>query len=58
MALRVRDNDSLSSIQTASATIANVLPTADANGPYEGTAETAVTFGGVVLWMLRRRPAG
>ena len=46
VALRVRDDDSVSPVQTADVTISNVLPTADANGPYAVADGTPVTFAG------------
>ena len=41
VALRVRDDDALSTIVTASVTVSNVLPTANAGGPYTGTVASA-----------------
>ena len=46
VSLRVRDDDATSDEVTASVTITNVLPTADAGGQYEVVEGTAVTFGG------------
>jgi len=46
VALRVRDDDSVSNIATASVTVTNVLPTANAGGPYTGNLGGPVTFAG------------
>ena len=46
VALRVRDDDTVSDVVTAAVTISNVLPTADAGGPYEVVDGTPVTFAG------------
>ena len=46
VALRVRDDDAISSIVTASVSIANVLPTANPGGPYTGRLGTLVAFAG------------
>ena len=46
VALRVRDDDSLSSVVTAFVTVANVQPTANAGGPYQGEVGSQVTFSG------------
>jgi PKD repeat protein len=45
----VTDNDGASDSDTATATIAaaNLAPTAEANGPYTGTAGIAVSFSSV-----------
>ena len=44
--LRVRDGADVSDIATTSVVVSNVLPTADAGGPYSGKAGTAITFSG------------
>ena len=44
VALRVRDDDAVSTVVTASVTVTNVLPTASAGGPYTGTLGTQVAF--------------
>ncbi|MCH8827309.1 MAG: PKD domain-containing protein [Chloroflexi bacterium] len=46
VALRVRDDDSVSNIATASVSVTNVLPTANAGGPYTGNLGSPVTFAG------------
>lgn len=46
VALRVRDDDSVSNIATASVSITNVLPTVNAGGPYSGNLGGPVTFAG------------
>lgn len=46
VALRVRDDDSVSNIATASVTVTDVLPTANAGGPYTGNLGGPVTFAG------------
>ena len=46
VALRVRDDDSTSQVATASVTVTNVLPTANAGGPYSGSVGSPVTFAG------------
>ena len=46
VALRVRDDDTVSDNATASVTVDNVLPTASAGGPYSGTAGTSIEFSG------------
>ena len=46
VALRVRDDDSVSSTVTAAVTVSNVLPTANAGGPYVGNLGSPVTFAG------------
>ena len=46
VALRVLDDDSASALATASVTVSNVVPTAKANGPYQTTVGTPLTFSG------------
>ena len=46
VALRVRDDDTVSPNATAAVTISNVLPTPDAGGPYVVNAGTSLTFSG------------
>ena len=49
VALRVRDDDSVSATVTAPVTVSNVAPTPNAGGPYAGTVGTPVTFGGSAI---------
>ena len=46
VALRVRDDDSTSQVATASVSVSNVLPTANAGGPYTGSVGSTITFAG------------
>ena len=46
-ALRVTDDDGATAIDTASVTVDNVDPSADAGGPYAGVEGSPITFGGI-----------
>ncbi len=47
VALRVRDDDTVSTTVTTSVSVANVLPTANAGGPYQDIVGAPVTFNGL-----------
>ena len=46
VALRVRDDDAVSTVATAAVVVNNVVPTANAGGPYQGAAGSPISFSG------------